>query len=203
MKTRFIFILTIVYFNIISCNNNKNADIPNRLKDEMLRQQVNSLHFLDSIGCSNFYTESKWKIYLKYCDKKIIRNESGRQIKSSKFLGEAEIFLESTHIESDTLLGLLFKPVLSDSIPINNICFEDSSLKFSFYCSHYYDIKHSKFYGYGFENGMFIDSMRLNDYCNGVPNCNKKVFIEKNRSILNKWFISEAVKRKFIDSFTE
>lgn len=203
MKTGFIFFLIIMFFNIISCNNKRNVDKPNKLTTEMLQQQSYSLHFLDSIHCSNYYMESKWKIYIKYCDKKIVMDESGRKIKSPKFFGEADIYLQLAHIESDTLLGLLFEPVLLDSIPINHICFEDSSLKFSFYCSHYYNIKHNGFYGYGFENGMFIDSMKLNDFCNGVPNCNKKEFIEKNRNILNKWFIEEAIKRKFIHSFSE
>jgi hypothetical protein len=199
MKIAFSFIIMMILLSNVSCYNKRKEDNSTPLVKQMLQQQGDALHFLDSIHYSRYYKESKWKIYLKYCDKKIITDEYGIKLNSPMLLGETDIYLISAHIERDTLLGLLFKPILLDSIPVNHSCFEDSSVKSSFYISHFYDIKHNRFYGYGFENTTLIDSTILNDYCNGVKDCNKKEFIEKNRNMLNKWFVEEAVRRKFID----
>lgn len=187
--------LIFILILIISCTDNRCVFVS---KDVVERDSISN-KFMDSIGCSNLVIESKWKFYLKYCDKKIIKDGSGKLFEKLSFVGEANLYLFSASIHSDTLVNFLFDVILDDTVHINrSFQLEDTTMKYKYYTWHYCNLINKDFYGYGYDQIIKVDSLELNDYCNGVPNCNKKEFIETNRDILNPWFIQEAIRRKFI-----
>jgi hypothetical protein len=164
-----------------------------------MNSQDKAISYLDSLHYITYYTDSKWKMYLKYCDKQIVKNDFGEEIKEPKYFGELPIFLTSARMENDSLLALTFESVLFDSIFVNNNSFKDSSLKYTFNRYLYYNIQRNSLYGYGIGSAICVDSMELNDYCNKVPKCDKKKFIEEHKNQLNEWFIKETVRRRFIN----
>lgn len=195
---RLILVTYILSCVLFSCNPKDKKQVAASITREIQGYENDAMNFIDSIEKRNLVNESKWKIYLKYCEKMIVQDEFGKKLDTPYYFGESEVYLREAHIEGDTLLAMLFIPTLYDTIQINYSCFEGNDMKFKFFNSHYYVLKEDRFYGYGYENGILIDSVELNDFCNGLIKCDKSSFISKNRRLFNDWFISEAIRRGII-----
>lgn len=192
-------ILLLVVFG--SCLLKEKQKAPSIYIQETLKFHIQSKRFLDSLHYTKYYTESKWKMYLKYCDKKVCYDDYQKKSNTPVFFGELDMYLFSANIRDDTLLNFLFMIIINDTSSLGTSKpFCDTTMRHRLNHWHYWDIKNNKFYGYGFDQGVIIDSTELNDYCDGVPNCDsaKKHFIEAHKGELNPWFVSEAVKRGFI-----
>jgi hypothetical protein len=191
-------VISFIFLVSIGCRQSPKIMSKNNLSSEMNHYQDSFLKKLDSMGYTNYQVESKWKIYLKYCDKQIVLNASGDKINYNKYFGESSVLLRYAQLK-DSLLYLTFYSILDDSLNITCVCFNDHNYCYNFYLGHIYNVKTGRFYGYGLNNSEWLDSTTINDYCNKSPNCNKKEFVEKNRKRFDKWFIDEAVRRKFIE----
>lgn len=200
---RYLLILVVI---LIACNQNDTINSNKVLEiKETIKKDSISYHFLDSLEYSGVNNLLKWKIYLKYCDEKIVRDENREYLLKQHYFGETDFYLFMTSLKKDSLLSIYYSFYLNDSIEVlkNNYQFEDSSMAYNFINHIYYNVNSKNIYGYGKNRFIELDisGKKIADYCNGVPNCDeeKKKFIIKNRNKLNKWFVEEAIKRGFIE----
>ena len=178
-----IFILILI--NLLSCNCNRKVkeSIVNKQIQSIIQINESNLKYLDSLGFKNYLLESKWKMYLKYCDVVIEKKDD---ISKNNFYGEADLLLFGKEIVNDTLLSLYFVPLIEDSLLFQEkFQFKNKNVVYSYYNWLLYDIKNHSFYGYMYDHGMEKDSSDINNYCNDIKICNKKEFIKINQKILN------------------
>ncbi|PZR02302.1 MAG: hypothetical protein DI539_27780 [Flavobacterium psychrophilum] len=70
MKT--IFGIAFCFFVIQSCELKSEGKNDSEFIKKLKINQNKAVSYLDSLNCVDLYVESKWKIYLKYCDKKVV-----------------------------------------------------------------------------------------------------------------------------------
>ncbi len=192
-----LFLILMIF--LYGCNINDRNTTTKLYLDSLLNYQNNNLRYLDSLGYKSFYQESKWKIYLKYCDEIIDKDGEGNKLKKERLFGETNLVLRIAGCFKDSLIGIYFFSILDDTMNITEKSFKKKDLRYTLFLSHFRYLKNGQFFGYGVGDFAILnDSVKLNNYCNDVPKCNKIEFIEKNRTIFDKWFIEEAERRKFI-----